>query len=122
MWEGLTAPELRERFAEEWRVWLDYPRRAVLPGGERLAEVEERALAGLALVREKHRAGETILVVAHEAVNRVLLCSFLGWGTERFRFLNQGNTAVNLVKFYSSHTQVCLLNDTCHLKKPRQIN
>jgi broad specificity phosphatase PhoE len=49
-----------------------------MPGGESLRLVLERSWRGLARATEGLGEHDTLLVVAHDAVNRVILCKVLG--------------------------------------------
>jgi len=117
LWEGLTIEQVRADFPEQLALWLTQPQLLELPQGESLELLLKRALPALGEIRSQHQAGETVIVVAHEAVNRTLLCHFLGWDLASFRSVKQENSAVNLIRFYAEHSCVSLLNDTCHLKQ-----
>ena len=69
-WEGLTAPEIEERFADELASWHrgDGPGAADAEPFERFAE---RVLAFLEPALERH-PDETVLVVAHGGTIRVI--------------------------------------------------
>ena len=73
-WEGLLAGEIAARDPDTFRAWREAPQTVQMPGGENLQQVLDRAWPAF----ERATAGlgddDTLLVVAHDAVNRVLLC------------------------------------------------
>ena len=46
-WEGVQAEVVKQRYPEVYAAWSQSPERARIPGGERLAEVKERAVAAV---------------------------------------------------------------------------
>jgi len=79
-WEGLLASEIRDRDGERLQAWRDAPDTVLMPGagGESLQMVFDRAWPAFARATEGLGDDDTLLVVAHDAVNRVLLCRLLG--------------------------------------------
>ena len=79
-WEGLLASEIRDRDGERLQAWRDAPDTVLMPGagGESLQMVFDRAWPAFARATKGMGDDDTLLVVAHDAVNRVLLCRLLG--------------------------------------------
>jgi probable phosphoglycerate mutase len=114
-WEGLLAAEIRERDPERARAWREAPHEVLMPGGESLQHVLDRAWPAL----ERACAGlgddDTLLVVAHDAVNRVLLCRVLGLPLPRLWGFRQAPTTLNLLEGPSpDRFEVVRLNDCTH--------
>ncbi len=114
-WEGLLASEIHERDPERLQAWRDTPHDVLMPEGESLQHVFDRAWP--ALVRAADGLGEddTLLVVAHDAVNRVLLCHVLGIPFGRLWTFRQAPTTLNLLQGPAVDTlEVVRLNDCSH--------
>src|SRR5690606_28049444 len=77
-WEGLLASGIRDRDPDMLAAWRDAPDSVQMPGGESLQQVFDRAWPAFARACEGLGAQDTLLVVAHDAVNRVILCRVLG--------------------------------------------
>ncbi|KAA0214865.1 histidine phosphatase family protein [bacterium] len=96
-WEGKLASEVEQTWPNEFDAWKHWPHTVQMPGGERLSEVQARAVAALTAIAEKH-AGQTLLVAAHDATNKTLLC----WASEAplssFWRFKQDPTAVNCLE------------------------
>src|SRR5262245_7644678 len=71
-WEGLDCQAVRRLDAEAYWRFMKHPGTFGYPGGESFAEVHARATAALEELLTAH-AGESLLVVAHHAVNRTYL-------------------------------------------------
>ncbi|GAB3371767.1 alpha-ribazole phosphatase [Spongiibacter taiwanensis] len=76
-WEGLAHDEARKRFPDEWRQFWQSPDIASPPNGEAMPAFCERVTrAQRDLVAEVE--GKHVLLVAHGAVIRVMICHWLG--------------------------------------------
>lgn len=73
-WKGLTAEDVRGRWPEEYRVFLDRPDEFRLQGRETLQEVRNRAVEAIDRVAHSLLGGpeRPAVVVTHLAVIRVL--------------------------------------------------
>lgn len=72
--EGLTFIEIRDRYTDFIERWRTEPANLLLPGGERLADVEERVWRTMNRIVERHEAHHTILVVTHNFPILSMLC------------------------------------------------
>ncbi|MDF3933736.1 histidine phosphatase family protein [Pseudomonas citronellolis] len=113
-WQGLTHDEVRARWPEEHRLWLAAPDLAAIPAGESLAEVLARGTAVLREVLRRH-AGQTLVLVGHDSVNRVLLLQMLGLPLARYWRLKQEPCCLNEIVFADDAFTLHRLNGTEHL-------
>lgn len=114
-WEGLLAGEIHERDPQRMRAWREAPDTVLMPDGESLQQVFDRAWPALRRACEGLAAEHTVLIVAHDAVNRVLLCHILGMPLSRLWRFRQAPTTLNLLQGDSVETlEVVRLNDCSH--------
>ena len=113
-WEGLSPDEVRIRWAEILDKWYNAPHLAMIPNGEILADLRERAMKTVNELAVRH-AGETILLLGHTVINRIILLGVLGLGNERFWRIKQDTCAINLFEVKDGDYTLISLNDTCHL-------
>jgi probable phosphoglycerate mutase len=116
-WEGLLSSEIGERDGHRLQAWREAPETVMMPGagGESLRQVAERAWAAFARACDGLHADETVLVVAHDAVNRVLLCRVLGLPLSRLWAFRQAPTTLNLLEGLNVDSlEVVRLNDCQH--------
>lgn len=114
-WEGLLASEIRERDPELLRAWREAPHEVLMPEGESLQHVLDRAWPALERACDGLGDHDTLLVVAHDAVNRVLLCRMLGIPLARLWGFRQAPTTLNLLEGPDlPRLEVVRLNDCTH--------
>jgi len=114
-WEGLLASEIRERDRERLQLWRDAPHEVLMPEGESLQHVLDRAWPAFASACEGLGDDDTLLVVAHDAVNRVILCRVLGIPLAKLWTFRQAPTTLNLLQGADvEHLDVVRLNDCSH--------
>ena len=114
-WEGLLDSEIRARDPERLQAWREAPGSVQMPDGESLQQVFDRAWPALARAAEGLEADDTLLFVAHDAVNRVLLRRILGIPFENLWTFRQAPTTLNLLEGADvDHLEVVRLNDCAH--------
>jgi alpha-ribazole phosphatase/probable phosphoglycerate mutase len=122
-WEGLTSEEIHERDAKAFAAWREAPFSAVPTGGESFESVAERSRRVAERVKASGHPGENTFVVAHGAVLRALIASFMNaadidllW---RLRF---DNCSISVLDMWGSRPSLLLLNDTHHTRlRPEDI-
>jgi alpha-ribazole phosphatase/probable phosphoglycerate mutase len=110
--EGLTYHDIEQRFPAVFRSWMDQPTETKFPNGESFAEMRARVLAVLASLLSRH-AGESIAVVTHAGVIRVLLGQALSIPDTHIFRLAQREGAVNRIDYFEHGAVVELLNGDC---------
>lgn len=116
-WEGLLASEIGERDPVLLRAWREAPETVLMPGegGESLQHVLDRAWPAFERACAGLGPDDLLLVVAHDAVNRVLLCRILGLPLSRLWSFRQAPTTINLLEGPSiGQLEVVRLNDCQH--------
>ncbi len=114
-WEGKLAAEIQAEDPEKFQAWRDAPDTVTMSGGESLQDVLDRAWPALANACDGMGDDETLLVVAHDAVNRVMLCRILGLPLAKLWSFRQAPTTLNLLEGPDiDHLDVVRLNDCSH--------
>lgn len=115
-WEGLKITEVAERFSESSRAWRETPHLARPDGGETLQEVLERAWPVLARGCKGLQAEDTLLVVTHDIVVRVILARVLGLPHSQVWRFRLAPTSVTLLEGAGPDAlSVLRVNDASHL-------
>jgi broad specificity phosphatase PhoE len=114
-WQGKSLSEVRQTWADLFACWERDPGAVVFPGGESLPVVRERAVAAIEGVASRH-AGETVAVVSHRVVTKVLLCAALGLDDSHFWQIRQDTACINRIERSAQGWVVVRLNDLCHLR------
>jgi broad specificity phosphatase PhoE len=115
-WQGLSLREAEADDPELYALWLDSPHLVTFPGGEGLEQVRGRVTAAVETVVSRHPE-QTVVLVSHKVVCKVLLCSLVGLDNSHFWQIHQGLCAINIVEMEKDSPLIVLLNDTCHLKE-----
>jgi len=114
-WEGLLASEIHEKDPARLSAWREEPDTVLMPGGESLRQVLDRSWQGLSRAAEGLGDADTLLVVAHDAVNRVILCRILGLPIAKLWTFRQAPTTLNLLEGPDvDHLEIVRLNDCAH--------
>jgi broad specificity phosphatase PhoE len=121
LWEGKLETEIEADFPGLLQQWKTKPETVQMPEGEDLQQVWDRAIACWNDIvkiygdSEQHQIG---IVVAHDAINKVILCYLLGLKPEHFWNVKQGNGAVSVIDYLDgidSQPLVQAVNLTSHL-------
>jgi len=115
-WQGISHQKVKEEYKELYEMWLNKPQMVTFPEGESLEEVQRRSMKALEKVIKKHPE-ETLAIISHRVLNKVLLCSILGLELSHFWYIKQDTCALNRFEYKDDKYYLTLLNDTCHLKK-----
>jgi probable phosphoglycerate mutase len=114
-WQGLTPDEVRARWPGELDAWYRHPDWAAIPSGESLQQVLTRAVAAFRDIVKRH-PDDTVVLVSHDSVNRVLLMQLMGMPLRFYRALAQDPCCINVIEQPGPAAQVRLVNSTEHLR------
>ncbi|WP_101913260.1 histidine phosphatase family protein [Megasphaera vaginalis (ex Bordigoni et al. 2020)] len=116
LWEGCLADEIRRAYPAEFAAWHERPETVTMPGdgGESLEDVRRRVRDAFAEYAEAYD-GKTVLVAAHDAVNKAIICDLLGLDMSHFWQIKQDNTCINVLECHNGKWRFVLLNSTLHM-------
>jgi broad specificity phosphatase PhoE len=114
-WEGKSLSEVKETFKDLYQKWTKDPHLLRIPDGETLDEVRMRAVTGLNQIIAKHKE-ETIVIVSHRVVNKVLICALLGLDNSCFWRIKQDTGCFSIFNYEDNNFILTLHNESCHLK------
>jgi phosphoserine phosphatase len=126
LWETLFNQEVRAKYAQQYQTWKQSPHelKMLLPqadGSEReffpVLALYEQAQGFWQAILPQHQ-GQTILIVAHNGINRALLSTALGIAPAMYHSIQQSNCGVSVLNFsgnWGDNVQLESLNQTSHL-------
>ncbi|MEL7143486.1 MAG: histidine phosphatase family protein [Cyanobacteria bacterium J06643_4] len=120
-WEGMLETEIESGYPGMLAQWQSKPETVQMPGGENLEDVWSRAKKGWGDIVAKYSGADnppTVMVVAHDAINKAILCQVFGLRPEKFWQFKQGNGAVSVIDYHGGSDSVPVLsaaNITTHL-------
>jgi broad specificity phosphatase PhoE len=83
-WEGMTSEEASMFDPHAFKLYSESPNEAICPNGERLADGQERMLAAIRLVGERH-SGEIVAAVTHAVMIRLAVAKLTGLSGKKWR-------------------------------------
>jgi len=112
--EGLTLSEANQRYPEVAKLRMQRSLKLKYPGGDSFIEFSRRVSKFLDRL-EQHTAEETVLIVAHNGVLRVLLCRLLDIDLRHLWQLYLDLASLSILETNQQGAILRLLNDVCHL-------
>ena len=113
-WENRSWVHIAVEDPEAYDKFMSNPAENGYLGGESFNDVYNRVAPAMTHLLESN-LGKTIVVVAHNIVNRVLLANAIGIPIARARDISQENCGINILKFENGKSKLKTLNTTFHL-------
>lgn len=107
--EGLPYDEIAARYPDIYRQWMEKPTEVRFPNGEIFSEMRDRVLRAFETI-QRERKGQTVAIVSHGGVNRILIAWTLQTPDNCLFRLAQDYAAVNLLALVDGLPSVQLLN------------
>ena len=107
-WGGREMAAIWREEPDVMRAWWEDMENVPTPGGESLVELRARVLPAVAALIERHR-GETVCLVAHGGVNRVILFEVMGVRLKRFHAVEQDYACLNRIRYFEDGNAVVTL-------------
>jgi phosphoserine phosphatase len=126
LWETMLNQDVREKYTEQYQAWKERPHelKMLLPqanGSQQeffpVLSLYEQATKFWQGIIPQHQ-GKTILIVAHNGINRALISTALGIPPRLYHSIQQSNCGVTVLNFsggWGENVQLESLNQTSHL-------
>ncbi|WP_340006422.1 histidine phosphatase family protein [Paenibacillus sp. FSL K6-0276] len=117
VWEGRDSAELEARYSDQHRYFWGDPGQFKVEGSETFEEVQTRALEKLQEILTAHK-GETILIVTHTVVIKLLMAYFEGRELPELWDLPYiYPTCLSKIDFTDGVPEILLHGDTSHYEE-----
>jgi broad specificity phosphatase PhoE len=113
-WQLLTYDDARIKNPDLFAAWFATPDLVRFPDGESLQDVAARTASVLRLVLSRN-AADTLVLVGHDSVNRVMLTQILDMPLSAYWRFAQSPCCINEIEVTGSSFQLRRMNDTAHL-------
>jgi phosphoserine phosphatase len=113
-WQSLTYDDARAKDPDFFKAWLTIPYLVRFPEGESLQDVATRTASVLRFVLSRN-AADTLVLVGHDSVNRVMLTQILDMPLSAYWRFAQSPCCINEIEVTGSSFQLRRMNDTAHL-------
>ena len=116
LWEGKLEEEIKEIWPDMLKNWHEKPESITMPEGESIKQVSDRSISAWNLICNSQEENDTTLLVAHDAVNKTLICHILGLSYSDIWMIKQGNGGITVIDIFKNKNYVISsLNITNHL-------
>lgn len=114
-WEGLRWADLPNLYPEQYENWDNRPHLFEAPSGETMKNFSERSINAVNDIIKNHE-GQSVLIVTHGTVIRVLMHYFYGMPWDNMQSVNWcDNAAVSHIKYENGKFSVIIDGDNSHL-------
>lgn len=114
-WQGLTREEAASKWPDEVNAWYRTPHVACPQAGETLQAVLARVAAALHGIASRH-PNDTVVVVGHDSVNRVILLHALELPLSHYWRIKQDPCAISELEMADGVFTVWTINESWHLR------
>jgi len=118
LWEGKLEAEIREKWPVLLKNWHDKPEEVTMPEGESIKNVSDRSVEAFEKICSSQEDNDLSLLVAHDAVNKTLICNILGINYSNIWMIKQGNGGITIIDLFNDPNKppvISALNITTHL-------
>ena len=113
-WQGLSHQEVKDKYKELYRAWINHPEQVKMPAGESLNNVRKRAIGVVNKVIARYTG--TVVLVSHRVVNKVLICALLGLNNSHFWKIKQDMCGITTFTYENEQFILTKHNDTSYLE------
>ncbi|GJL79262.1 MAG: alpha-ribazole phosphatase [Nitrospinaceae bacterium] len=112
-WEGMSVAEVNQKFPNQLENRLKNIETFSVKGGETFLQLQERVIPKFEEIVGGH-SNETIVILAHGGVNRIILGHVLGIPMSNIFRIQQEYGAINVIQYYQDNGVAELIGGTHH--------
>ncbi len=113
--EGITGSEMRADWAQFYAAWRDDPAELVLPGGESIKQLQDRAWQAVLAIEAAHQDGDSLVAVSHNFAIRTIVCRLLDIPLSNFHRMALSLASICTLELGGSGRRLVAYNSTSHL-------
>ncbi len=118
LWEGKLEAEINKEWPNLLKNWHDKPAEVIMPEGESIRDVSKRSIEAFKKIYLSQKDNDLTLLVAHDAVNKTLICNMLSIDCSNIWMIKQGNGGITVIDIFNDPNKdpvISALNITTHL-------
>lgn len=96
--EGLTFNEIHASYGDFIQAWREKPAQLAIPGGESIADVDQRAWRGIERIK-RHYLHKTVVIVSHQFPLVSILCRVTGTPLNEYRSFHMDPCELNRIRY-----------------------
>jgi broad specificity phosphatase PhoE len=110
LWEGKDYRTISKEFAKLWNDFIEDYSSFTFPQGESTKEFYDRCTKAIKYIIKTSNKEDTVLVVAHSGVIRVILCYLLDIGQKGFYYIKPKQGAYSSINIYDKTLEIEYIN------------
>ena len=118
-WEGKSIAELAK--LDEWKIVQGFPSAMCFPAGERMRDVQMRAIAALEEVANRLKDNERAIIVSHADVIKSIAAHYAGIHFDLFQRLIISPASISIIGLTPYMPRIICLNDCAHLPAGKDL-
>lgn len=117
--EGAVMDDISKTHPQLLREWIMKPAETVMPGGESMRQLEQRAWATIMKISSSYSHDAKIAVVSHNLALTTIICKTLALDLNLFRRIRISPASISIVEFSQLGPVLVSMNNTSHLEITR---
>ena len=113
--EGVTGEEMRSLWPGVYAAWRENPATVVMPNGESLAQLQDRAWGAWLELEATHSENDSLVVVSHNFAIRTIVAKLLGMPLSNFHRMVLALSSICIIESDQRGRRLVSYNSTCHL-------
>ena len=114
--EGIRGEEMRAGWPEVYQTWNEHPELTIMPAGESLQGLEDRAWQVILELEDRHSPEDNLAIVSHNFTIRAICGKLLGIPLSNFHRLHLALSSVSVFESGSRGRRLLSYNSTSHLQ------
>ena len=96
--EGVTGQEMQTRWPEVYAAWRKDPSSVVMPNGESLGQLRDRAWQSVLDMEQAHSGSDTLVIVSHNFTIRTIIGKMLGMPLTNFHRMSLNLSSISTIE------------------------
>ena len=113
--EGVTGEEMRAGWPHVFDTWRDHPELTEMPGGESLAQLQERSWQVILELEQAHAPEDNLALISHNFTIRAICGKLLGMPLTTFHRMHLALGSVSVFDSNPRGRRLLTYNSTAHL-------
>ncbi len=113
--EGVTGEEMRRGWPHVYQTWREDPGAAVMPGGESLGQLQQRAWQAVSALEQAHADDAVLVLVSHNFALRAIVAQVLGLPLSHFHRMSLSLGSIGVIESDARGRRLVTYNSTSHL-------
>jgi len=112
-WEGMTVPDLTEKYGDSYINFIKEPHNYGFPGEQSIDKVIERIKPSIDRIIDNEDGN--VLIISHGGIIRLMIMYIMGLDNSWFTKMWINNTGISIIEIKKGRRLMLTVNDSAHL-------